>query len=75
MLPWLQVYMFRYDTAHGQFRGSVKAEDGKLVVNGMPISVFMELVKFFINSWYFILDLQCSTLLKFCNNLYCNTMY
>lgn len=33
-------YMLRYDTVHGQFKGSISAEDGKLVVNGKAISVF-----------------------------------
>ena len=28
------VYMVKYDTIHGKFDGCVKAEDGKLVVNG-----------------------------------------
>ena len=36
------VYMTKYDTMHGHFDGSVKAEDGKLVVNGKKISVFAE---------------------------------
>merc|ERR1712066_1212151 len=36
------VYMFKYDSTHGQFKGEVK-EDGKfLVVNGMKITVFNE---------------------------------
>ena len=34
------VYMVKYDTIHGKFEGCVKAENGKLVVNGKPISVF-----------------------------------
>ena len=34
------VYMVKYDTIHGKFDGCVKAENGKLVVNGKPISVF-----------------------------------
>ncbi len=36
------VYMVKYDTIHGQFKGEVKAENGKLVVNGKKISVFAE---------------------------------
>lgn len=35
-----QVYMFKYDSTHGRFKGEVKAEGGKLVVNGSKISVF-----------------------------------
>merc|ERR1712072_62940 len=36
------VYMFKYDSTHGKFKGEVK-EDGKfLYVNGMKITVFME---------------------------------
>ncbi len=34
------VYMLRYDTVHGQFKGDVEAKNGKLVVNGKEISVF-----------------------------------
>lgn len=36
------VYMFKYDSTHGRFKGEVKAENGKLVVNGHAISVFAE---------------------------------
>jgi glyceraldehyde 3-phosphate dehydrogenase len=36
------VYMFKYDTVHGNFKGTVTAENGKLVVNGHPITVHME---------------------------------
>ncbi|NLG92095.1 MAG: type I glyceraldehyde-3-phosphate dehydrogenase [Clostridiales bacterium] len=36
------VYMVKYDTMHGHFQGDVKAEDGKLVVNGKKIEVFAE---------------------------------
>merc|ERR1712079_469525 len=36
------VYMFKYDSTHGKFKGDVK-EDGKfLIVNGMKITVFNE---------------------------------
>ena len=34
------VYMVKYDSMHGKFDGSIKAEDGKLVVNGKVISVY-----------------------------------
>eukprot|EP00919_Chromeraceae_sp_WS-2016_P009277 GHVR01021862.1.p1 GENE.GHVR01021862.1~~GHVR01021862.1.p1 ORF type:complete len:342 (-),score=84.44 GHVR01021862.1:180-1205(-) len=34
------VYMLKYDSVHGKFQGTVEAKDGKLVVNGKPISVF-----------------------------------
>ena len=33
-------YMFRYDSVHGQFKGDVKIENGKLVVNGNEVSVY-----------------------------------
>ncbi len=36
------VYMVKYDTMHGHFKGDISAEDGKLVVNGKKISVFAE---------------------------------
>ena len=36
------VYMFKYDSTHGKFKGEVK-EDGKfLYVNGQKITVFNE---------------------------------
>jgi glyceraldehyde 3-phosphate dehydrogenase len=36
------VYMFKYDSTHGQFKGEVKTENGHLIVNGHSIQVFME---------------------------------
>jgi len=35
-------YMLKYDTVHGQFKGTIEAKDGKLVVNGKAIAVFAE---------------------------------
>lgn len=35
-------YMFKYDTVHGRFKGTVEVNDGKLVVNGQEISFFAE---------------------------------
>ena len=32
-------YMLKYDTVHGQFKGEIGDEDGKLVVNGKKIAV------------------------------------
>ena len=34
--------MFKYDSTHGRFEGSVIADGGKLVIEGKPIEVFME---------------------------------
>ena len=36
------VYMFKRDTVHGRFKGTVEAKDGKLVINGNAITVFQE---------------------------------
>ena len=35
-------YMLTYDTVHGRFKGSIEVKDGKLVVNGNPITFFVE---------------------------------
>jgi glyceraldehyde 3-phosphate dehydrogenase len=36
------VYMFKYDSTHGKFKGDVSSEGGMLVVNGQKIQVFQE---------------------------------
>jgi len=36
------VYMFKYDSTHGQYKGSVSISGDKLVIDGQEISVFME---------------------------------
>lgn len=35
-------YMFRYDSTHGRYKGTVEIIDGKLVIDGKAISVFTE---------------------------------
>ena len=32
--------MFKYDSTHGRFKGTVEAKDGKLVINGKVIFVY-----------------------------------
>uniref|UniRef100_A0A8C6KQA8 Glyceraldehyde-3-phosphate dehydrogenase n=1 Tax=Nothobranchius furzeri TaxID=105023 RepID=A0A8C6KQA8_NOTFU len=34
------VYMFKYDSTHGRYRGEISHDGDKLMVNGQPISVF-----------------------------------
>nr|QIM41215.1 glyceraldehyde-3-phosphate dehydrogenase [Calliptamus italicus] len=36
------VYLFKYDSTHGKFKGEVKADGDSLVVNGQKIAVFSE---------------------------------
>jgi glyceraldehyde 3-phosphate dehydrogenase len=36
------VYMFKFDSTHGRFKGEVSAVDGNLVINGQKITVFQE---------------------------------
>jgi len=36
------VYMFKYDSTHGQYQGEVKVEGDKLVIDGQVITVFSE---------------------------------
>jgi len=36
------VYMFKYDSTHGQYKGEVKVEGDKLVIDGNAITVFCE---------------------------------
>jgi len=36
------VYLFKFDSTHGRFKGTVTAENGFLVVNGQKITVFSE---------------------------------
>jgi glyceraldehyde 3-phosphate dehydrogenase len=36
------VYMFKYDSTHGRFKGTVEAKNGKLVINGQEITIFTE---------------------------------
>uniref|UniRef100_A0AAR2L626 Glyceraldehyde-3-phosphate dehydrogenase n=1 Tax=Pygocentrus nattereri TaxID=42514 RepID=A0AAR2L626_PYGNA len=36
------VYMFTYDSTHGRFKGEVRSEGGKLIINNHAIMVFSE---------------------------------
>jgi len=36
------MYMLRYDTVHGRFKGTIEKKDGKLVVNGKAVNVHAE---------------------------------
>ena len=36
------VYMFKFDSTHGRFKGDVHAEGGFLIINGKKITVFQE---------------------------------
>ena len=36
-------YMVKFDSAHGRFNGDIKAEEGKLIVNGKTINVYNEM--------------------------------
>jgi len=36
------VYMFKFDSVHGRFKGDVHAKDGKLYINGKAITVYAE---------------------------------
>ena len=38
------VYMLKYDSVHGVFKGEVSHKDGKLIVNGKSIDVYGEKV-------------------------------
>ena len=40
--PEYMAYMLRYDSTHGQFKGTVEVKDGNLVVNGDTIRVTAE---------------------------------
>jgi len=36
------VYLFKYDSTHGRFKGTVEKKDGNLVINGEVLHVFTE---------------------------------
>jgi len=34
--------MFKFDSVHGRFKGTVETKDDKLIVNGYPITVYQQ---------------------------------
>jgi len=42
----MQVYMFKFDSTHGRYPGSVMHKEGKLVIDGKTIQVFNEYVQY-----------------------------
>jgi len=36
------VYMFKFDSVHGRFKGTIEAKDGKLIINGKSVEVYAE---------------------------------
>lgn len=34
--------MFKYDSVHGRFKGTVEAKDGKLIINDQAVTIFAE---------------------------------
>jgi glyceraldehyde 3-phosphate dehydrogenase len=49
------LYMFKYDSTHGRFKGELTTKDNKLIVEGKPIAVYSESVLslFIFQSSYF----------------------
>nr|KAF6373715.1 hypothetical protein mPipKuh1_005396 [Pipistrellus kuhlii] len=55
------VYMFQYDSTHGKFKGTVKAENGKLVINGKPMFVMGVNHEKYDNSLKIVSNASCTT--------------
>ncbi len=36
-------YMVKYDSMHGRFKGEIKSEEGKLIINGKTLNVYNEM--------------------------------
>jgi glyceraldehyde-3-phosphate dehydrogenase/erythrose-4-phosphate dehydrogenase len=34
--------MFKYDSVHGRFKGTIEAKDGKLWINDKPITIYAQ---------------------------------
>jgi len=61
-LLWWKVYMFKYDSTHGRYKGSVTHDGKKLIVDGHQIAVHQWFVS---SSVYFplLIDTKCGTVM------------
>lgn len=43
-------YMFKYDSTHGRFQGTLSHKENQLIVDGQTIAVYTEYECFFLRS-------------------------